>query len=1207
VKTSNRRWTIRLLLVLVAIGLAVFGGRLWWQIRPETLRRQAYEALQEGNPEIAELAFLNLLRRSPRDPDAYLGLTQLYGDHGAREKQMAILVRGVEQVRENVDLQRALMWAYLNSNRKQAAAMVAQKVADLDPTDDDAKFLKAWKALRTGKHVNTRELGKPKESLEALALPSERLIDLYDWDIELAQTLVSAVGDVPDEQTVDESTMAAFDLLERLVARRSRPLATKCAAEIATQLVELNTQTGSETDESRRVSTPNGEIGQRMEHYGQAAIAAGQATLAIYLATARAAAWQGDLEGAIDIARQGITAAGNEDGASNTKVLPLHRLAAKQLLILGRLNEVGTHIERFMDEPSTSAQGHLLAGMLAIREGRMQQALDHVKFTRKQAGLTWRVQVLLARIHLELSHWREALTYLDFVEKAYDAKPKQEQAWVAEFLGVPPQITLSRARACLELNRLDDAMQQLDLLQATSQEPDALRLLYAYHQRQGDMAQARQVLDGARQKYPRDLGLLLAEIGHMRSTGLADQATQLLREFAAENSDDLSSQLLLVQQLLQEGESQEAWELLQQLESRFGDSHMLKLAKAHVLLALKRYEQARDLAGQLRTIPEARSSGLDVACLAALYLDNPKLARDVFESAAEESPCSGRLKMWRGGLAAAEGDYESAVDFFSQSTPFTTLQSTARKALLESVVRLAQQQGMTQAEAKVDQLLIAYSKEPALLVAKADLAVRQRRFQEAIEVLDRLSVVEPNSATTHYLKAKVWAAGNRPDYAQRQLKEAIRLTPRHIPSHIDAISLSLAEKQHDRALEQARTLLKLDDGSYTSQLVYADTLLQSGKRDEAVESLQELAETQPDLPVAYLALASIYEQNDDLQQALQTIHAATTRIPDDIGLIEREINLLCRVGRSPEARALARRFARGWVPDFVLVDLGGQWVRAWDAFDTASLGRLAQGFERLGQSIAAELPLKVAEPALAMNGQVTAMSIEKWLKLPFDATRGYLVRNLRTWPFEEPNSNVCLRLGTAFQGAGQGKTARLWFHRALLGTPDSKRSEIYFRLGQSCLSDPLWKQQGELVTEAARYFEAVLSTRPTHLIAGNNLAWLLGCELDDPQRALEIAEQVRSNRSANELPVSFIDTLCTIYRKLGQFDDALALLTESEASYPNEPRLKFQLGMTHAAQGEAVKAENALRTAIRLGLTPDRAAEADRVLENLPRGVASAR
>lgn len=1257
-KAFIKRWLIRLLLLSIAAGIGALGVQLWWQTRPETIARKARQALRQDQTEIAELAYLNLLQRTPQDPDAYLALAQLYEDQGASEKRLATLVLGTEQVPNNVDLQRSLMWAHLNNDRTQAAAAVAPKVAELDETDFDAKFLKAWRDIATGLHSDTpatidqlerqrvllslhtsflrvqlhRETGDDEQLQEALQFaleelqrfPAERLADLFDWDRDFVETLlVWAVEHAPDGQTADWRALGAFDVLDKLLAAESYgPATANRVAGIASRLVALNQKTHSEADDASPRPTPSVEIARRLEHFGKAAIDAGQATLALYLTTAEAALWQDRPERAVDTAKQGIAAASPQDGASNETLQALHLFAAGQLLILGRLDEAEVHLEVLMADPSTSARGNLLSGEVAVREGRMQQALKHLMVAQKEMGLIWPVRVLLARIHLALSNWRETLAYLDFVQEAYDKQTEQQRTWAAQYLGDPSQITLSRARACLELNRLDDAMEHIGPLIDTPQEPRALQLLFAYYARRGDPAQARQILDDAREKYPGDLGLLLAEADLLRSAGQADQADQMIRKFVGENPDDLPSQLLKVQQLLQEEDTEGAWELIEQFESRFADSPVLKLVKAHVLLAMGRNQEALDLAGQLGTIPEAGLSGLEIACLATLRLDNPDLAADVFESAAEESSRSGLFKMWRAGLAFAQEDYESAVDLFSQSTPFTTLQTTARAALLDSVARLAQQQGIAHAEAKVDQLLEAYPREPALLIAKADLAFRQRRFQDAIEQLDRLRDTQPNSATTHCLKARAWAACKRPDYAWPQLREALRLDAEHIPSHITAVGLCLAAKQYDRALEHAQALVKLDEGSYDPQIVFAEVLYQGGRQDEAIKVLDRLIETQPDLPAAHLALASIYEEIDDLDKALKTICSAAVQIPDDIRVVEKEVILLCRAGRCPEARALARTFARGRVPDWMLVDLGEQLA-------LSSTSRLPSGTVgipfTLGQIIAQRSETLVScvpwhdswPPTVAEVAKTFGLSSKTPRLLASFATGEFsFAAGLGTLPFtlaqnlharfsERPDTNLCLRLGTAFQRGDQGQIARLWFHRALVGAADGKRPEIHMTLGQSCLTDFSQHPQKELVIEAVRHFEDVLRAQPAHLIAGNNLAWLLCTELDDPQTALDIALQVRSDRPIDQLPVSFVGTLCTIYREMGKFDEAFQLLAKGKESYSHDSLLNFQLGMTHAARGEATEAYKALRTALRLGLQPDLAAQAQRTIDEITNRAAS--
>jgi tetratricopeptide (TPR) repeat protein len=102
--------------------------------------------------------------------------------------------------------------------------------------------------------------------------------------------------------------------------------------------------------------------------------------------------------------------------------------------------------------------------------------------------------------------------------------------------------------------------------------------------------------------------------------------------------------------------------------------------------------------------------------------------------------------------------------------------------------------------------------------------------------------------------------------------------------------------------------------------------------------------------------------------------------------------------------------------------------------------------------------------------------------------------------------------------------------------------------------------------------------------------------------AVPIAERVRGDTPAARLPVTFVDTLATVYRRAGRPEKALPLLEESLAANPNQPLIKFHLGMTLSQLGQRRRLEEArqlLQESLGGALPPEQAAEARQEVQKI--------
>jgi len=105
---------------------------------------------------------------------------------------------------------------------------------------------------------------------------------------------------------------------------------------------------------------------------------------------------------------------------------------------------------------------------------------------------------------------------------------------------------------------------------------------------------------------------------------------------------------------------------------------------------------------------------------------------------------------------------------------------------------------------------------------------------------------------------------------------------------------------------------------------------------------------------------------------------------------------------------------------------------------------------------------------------------------------------------------------------------------------------------------------------------------PRHLVAGNNLAWLLAQHFDRADEAVRIVEQVRAETEVGKMPAAFIDTMALCYIKAGNADKAKQILQAGLTSYPKDPQLLYRLGM-QVVGAQPTQAKEMLQRAVEIG------------------------
>ncbi|HMP17166.1 MAG TPA: hypothetical protein PKD72_09105, partial [Gemmatales bacterium] len=109
-----------------------------------------------------------------------------------------------------------------------------------------------------------------------------------------------------------------------------------------------------------------------------------------------------------------------------------------------------------------------------------------------------------------------------------------------------------------------------------------------------------------------------------------------------------------------------------------------------------------------------------------------------------------------------------------------------------------------------------------------------------------------------------------------------------------------------------------------------------------------------------------------------------------------------------------------------------------------------------------------------------------------------------------------------------------------------------------------------------------------HLLAGNNLAWLMAQEMQDVHEAYRILQEIRQGKHrlkpmpGDQLPPDVLDTFGPVYLKLNKPElgnERVELFEAAYRRYANNPRIAYHLGLAFGSVRDSRRAVQALLAA----------------------------
>ena len=1009
---SSSRWVVRLLLFVVLVGICALAGWTWYSNQPEHLWKSARASMTAGDWPTAKTLLQKLLQKEPNHGDAHLALSEAWlkeaeaagqpANYASVPQAMSELVEAARNLPDNVELQKKLLTMYMETRQFKPAAVVAPAVLKHDEHNPDALLALAWQAveaqdsraaeaqlaklesvegravfetlaLRAQVEVGADDKAPLQKTLEAAVreageLTVEQLADQTLFEhVAMVQLLLMSVEQAPDETTAETRGAVALTAFERhggtSEGEAQKDRAVAAADDASRVMLLLDTKFPIPTGEPQEMVIQQAQrdpLVSQADKLRQTAIATGKASPLVYHQSAMVAIGRGDEGRAVELLREGIAAAEKLPEARRPEALELHLLAARRLIVARRFAEADTHIQALLGNRDSAGWGHLLAGSVALDEGRQEKARDHYLEAQKALGDTLLVRMALANTYLALQQWPEALQHLKDLHVAFGKLDSEERAWAEQHLGAEHRVHWGELRANLALEKWTEAQPHIEALKGTDLEVRAWGMAIAYLWNNEQRPQAEALLRDVRRRFPKDLELVRLQIVTLREAGKEAAVEPLLAEVALASPDNLASQMLLCRWHMEQGNYQAALDGLTALEPRFGGPVRERVAiaslKAEALLRDGRADEAMAIIEPLRADPQTAAAAGLLEAAAEMQQQDYDAAAAALTAATDANPRNGPLNVLQGELAAARGDYASAVESLSASLDVTTVRDRARNTLFRSLIMMAQKTPEA-AEAKVEELLQQYPNDIMVHMAKAELESQRGRWDVALSSLQRIDDLQPASPTGAYLKATVWMRRGDTDRALEELNRGLGLEAAHLPSLLLATQAALSAQRNTEALDFAQRALRQDAKLWGVYLLQAEALNRLERRDEAARVLTALAKAQPTMSQAHLALAGSYAQASQaapdeaqaalLDKAIEALHVGQEKLPEDFGLVAAEVGLLAQGGRMEECKSVSDRVV-GAAPTLA------QCVALGQAYESAAKTEEAKSWGERGLAVAAD-------------------------------------------------------------------------------------------------------------------------------------------------------------------------------------------------------------------------------------------------------------
>jgi tetratricopeptide (TPR) repeat protein len=520
-------------------------------------------------------------------------------------------------------------------------------------------------------------------------------------------------------------------------------------------------------------------------------------------------------------------------------------------------------------------------------------------------------------------------------------------------------------------------------------------------------------------------------------------------------------------------------------------------------------------------------------------------------------------------------------------------------------------------ENELQRALIADPKSSMAHLAMANFRFLEKDLNRAGQEFKAAAELAPARSFARVKYAEFQAINGAPNDARASLKETTRQAPDYLPAWLVSAQLALNEKKYDESLSFLENIFNRDPENIDARILEAQARLAKGESKKAVQVLEALAKTFPNSPAVEYHLARAYIADNNLAQATAELKKAVAAkpgyletvmllaqvnmrtgnyqevVPAMVELLKKQPDLVAAqtvlaeayrsMGRLDEAAAVVQQQIKVSPQNPQAYFLLGVILRQQNKADEAR-----QAFQKtlelspdnllpIDQLVALDLTSNDFGSAM-QRVQAQLQKTPNSAALHFIEAKIYAVQ--REWDRAEAALSKALALEPNYPSAYEllisiyVSTNKLPQAVSELQTYLSKKPDDPRALMTLAV---IYDKQKEFL-KARDAYEKLLAKNPEFVPALNNLAYLYADELNDPDKAYDLARKARELQGTD---ASVADTLGWVLYKKKDYQQALALFQESAGKLAQDPNSQFHLGMASYMMGQTESARAAFQEALK--------------------------
>lgn len=608
--------------------------------------------------------------------------------------------------------------------------------------------------------------------------------------------------------------------------------------------------------------------------------------------------------------------------------------------------------------------------------------------------------------------------------------------------------------------------------------------------------------------------------------GRHEEAKQLLLKYLARDPQNAQVHYAIGNIFFRQGQIRGAFDFIRQATVLKPDYTEARFQLANIYLIDRNLKSAKGEALKLRQLSNAGWQALLIesqVALAEKRLD--EAMAKVLEAEKEYGkPLGAKWKVYLADLQLRKGNRAAAEE---------TIRKTASAATeAEDVLSLAKFYLQLKDDAKsyalFQEALKRYPRNPDILYTYGDYLFSKGKFTDALVYYRKTLELSPNTPVLDYNIGQVFLAAGRLDELKRQIDTMLGKDARDLFALRLKVQYALATGKRSEAIETMNIIVKILPYSPVPQVLLAGLYLQDGQFSLAAASAQKAISLGDRTNSPLVILANVYAKRGQYTEAEKVLTAILAADPSNLPAMLQLGDTYVGLGKYKQAEELYAKTA-ALHPKMSELKARTAWLKAVQGDPAASLSASRQywrekpeDFNALGAYINALVVNNRTDEAIAVVQTQTRQRPKDW-RLPF-------------------------LLGDLYLTNGNRPDALKSYQRALALNPDNVDLVLnicsrYARAGFHSETEKM------LISARAKH--------PANLLLTNQLAWLYVETLGSLDKAKPLVDILY--REAKE--ASFLDTVGWYCYKVKDYKNAAYYLGEAVKLEPDNRVIKQHLAV----------------------------------------------